>query len=77
MSTAIDRRIQWRCRRGMLELDWVLQKFLERRYHDLTTTERQHFERLLALPDQLLLAILQQRQTAPDNDLKLLVEKIV
>lgn len=44
-------RIRWRCRRGMLELDIVLQGFVDKHYMQLNKTELQHFDTLLSLPD--------------------------
>ena len=51
-------RLRWRCRRGMLELDLLLQGFLEKAYPKLSRVERECFARLLALPDQVLLEYL-------------------
>ena len=48
-------RLLWQCRRGMLELDAMLQSFMDRRYDDLSPAGRQAFEMLLRAPDQLLL----------------------
>jgi antitoxin CptB len=48
-------RIRWRCRRGLLELDLVLQHFLERRFDDLDPGERRLFDELLDAPDNDLL----------------------
>lgn len=47
-------RIQWRCRRGLLELDLLLQRFVERDYATLNQNERLLFEELLAYPDMSL-----------------------
>ena len=44
-------RIRWRCRRGMLELDIVLQGFVDKRYMQLNKDELQQFDTLLDLPD--------------------------
>jgi antitoxin CptB len=44
-------RIRWRCRRGMLELDIVLQGFVDKHYMQLNKTELQQFDTLLDLPD--------------------------
>ncbi len=51
-------RLRWRCRRGMLELDLLLQRFMEKAYPQLSGTERECFAGLLELPDQVLLAYL-------------------
>jgi antitoxin CptB len=47
-------RLRWHCRRGMLELDLVLARFLDAGFARLTPSERQEFERLLDLEDQAL-----------------------
>ena len=44
-------RIRWRCRRGMLELDIVLQGFVDKHYMQLNKAELQQFDTLLDLPD--------------------------
>ena len=48
-------RIRWRCRRGLLELDLVLQAFLERGYGCLDAGQRGLFNELLDRPDNDLL----------------------
>jgi antitoxin CptB len=48
------RRLQWQCRRGMLELDHLLRGFLDHRWADLDEPGRQAFEALLAQPDPLI-----------------------
>jgi antitoxin CptB len=48
-------RIRWRCRRGLLELDLVLQRFLERRFEGLEPNDRRLFDELLDAPDNDLL----------------------
>jgi len=58
-------RIRWRCRRGMLELDLVLQGFLERRFDGLTAEERGRFVELLEQPDNDLLDLAMGRREAP------------
>jgi antitoxin CptB len=48
-------RIRWRCRRGMLELDLVLNAFLERHLAILEPHELEAFHALLERPDPELL----------------------
>ena len=43
-------RIRWRCRRGLLELDIVLGRFIEH-YASLTRQQQAVFDSLLDLPD--------------------------
>jgi len=44
-------RIRWRCRRGLLELDLVLEAFLREELGSLTPEELGAFTRLLDAPD--------------------------
>lgn len=47
-------RLRWRSRRGMLELDIVLHKFIDERYSSLDAQDKLAFEALLAYPDNEL-----------------------
>jgi antitoxin CptB len=49
-STEI-RRLEWRCRRGMKELDLLLVRWLRNHYADSTSDERAAFVDFLELPD--------------------------
>ncbi|MDT8364222.1 MAG: succinate dehydrogenase assembly factor 2 [Nitrosomonas sp.] len=60
-------RIRWRCRRGMLELDIVLQRFLEKHYAQLSESQYREFETLLSLPDHDLWAMIAADNNAPDT----------
>jgi len=53
-AASLLNRLRWRCRRGMLELDLVLERFLEENYAGLTVQQRQEFESLLELEDHKL-----------------------
>ena len=44
-------RLRWQCRRGMLELDLLLEAFLDRIYPTLSDQEKHTFIRLLDTPD--------------------------
>lgn len=61
-----DTPLRWQCRRGRLELDVLLERFLARAEHTLDAAERAAFGRLLALEDDVLLAVLMGQQAAPD-----------
>lgn len=69
-------RLRWRCRRGLLELDMVLARFLDTRYATLDAAERRAFERLLAIPDAQLLAYLNGTAEPPGRPLRDLVRKL-
>ena len=54
-STSPDiERLQWQCRRGMLELDYMLKDFLDSRYAGLDVATQRDFVQLLDYPDQIL-----------------------
>ncbi|HET7370122.1 MAG TPA: succinate dehydrogenase assembly factor 2 [Gammaproteobacteria bacterium] len=59
-------RLRWHCRRGMKELDVLLERYLEQRYDAATPDERAAFETLLTLPDPQLLDYLTGRDAPPD-----------
>ncbi len=52
MSEPINRKkLEWQCRRGMLELDVILCPFLERHFDSLKQPQQQAFVNLLSYPD--------------------------
>lgn len=51
LDDSMQRRLAWRCRRGMLELDIVLQKFVSEQFFSLTNAELTALDHLLDLPD--------------------------
>ena len=61
-------RLIWQCRRGMLELDAMLQAFMDKAYDDLSVPQQKAFEILLQAPDQLLLEYLMGRTIPIDKD---------
>lgn len=50
-DAACMERVRWRCRRGLLELDIVLARFVERYYPELDEMQRKAFDEMLDLPD--------------------------
>lgn len=51
-------QLYWQCRRGSLELDLLLKRYLENNYSLATELERQQFAELLKLEDDDLLPAL-------------------
>jgi antitoxin CptB len=51
-------RLYWRCRRGMAELDFLLQNYLEKNYQAFSAADLSAFQKLLDIPDALLLEYL-------------------
>jgi antitoxin CptB len=45
------RRLLWRCRRGMKELDILLERFAREDYESASAEQKRAFARLLELPD--------------------------
>jgi antitoxin CptB len=70
------RRLRWRCRRGTLELDVVLQRFLEGGYGGLAPGERDAFEELLQQPDETLQGWLLSDTPVRDDRFEHIVRKI-
>jgi antitoxin CptB len=66
-------QLRWHCRRGMLELDYVLSDFLDRGYGDLTDQDKALFVRMLDLEDQLLLDWVMGNQVPSDGEIRRLV----
>ena len=67
-------RARWRCRRGLLELDIVLQRFMDRYYMQLDESGLEQFERLLALPDNDLWDLITARKVTTDGNLQQVLE---
>ena len=62
-------RTRWRCRRGMLELDVILQRFIDKYYGQLNEEELRQFEVLLDLPDNDLWDMITLKK-AEDKDIQ-------
>ncbi len=60
-------RIRWRCRRGMLELDLVLERFVGRHYTSLGEEERNAFGMLLEMPDAALWDMITGKSATPET----------
>ncbi|MBS0497471.1 MAG: succinate dehydrogenase assembly factor 2 [Proteobacteria bacterium] len=67
-------RARWRCRRGLLELDIVLQRFMDQYYVQLDQQGLEQFERLLSLPDNDLWDLISERKTLDDRSLQTVLE---
>lgn len=59
LREAEQRRLAWRCRRGMLELDIVLQRFVNEHFSGLTLAEMAQLDDLLELPDNVFWDLIQ------------------
>lgn len=78
MNEAINlARIRYQCRRGMLELDVLLESFLATAFVQLPSEEQQSFVELLAASDQQLYDWLVKKQQALEPKTQLLINKIL
>jgi len=69
-------RLYWQCRRGMRELDLLLEAFMDNHYDELSVQEQDVFSTLLTYPDHLLLEYLMGRLTPSDKEIASVVAKI-
>jgi len=68
--------LAWQCRRGLLELDLVLGRFLNDGFEQLTPAEKLNFAMLLAHSDPDLYQWLVGQTPCPDAHLRALLIKI-
>ena len=69
-------RLRWRCRRGMRELDVLLERWLDQCWQQAPAPERACFERLLACEDDQLWDWVTGRGRPDDAELQDFVERM-
>ncbi len=70
------RRLRWRCRRGMRELDQLMLRYLDQRWLAADVSERADFERLLETEDDRLWRWFMGREAVDDPALLKIIERI-
>jgi len=70
-------RMRWAARRGMLELDLVLEPFVMARYAGLGADDRRRFQQLMGCEDQDLFAWFLGRQQPQDQELAAIVRQVL
>ena len=60
-------KIRWHCRRGLLELDLILENFNRQHLTSLEPEQLARFKELLAFPDNDLLDLVMGRAASPDE----------
>ena len=75
-ESAEHKRLRWRCRRGMRELDQLLARYLEGDWAQASETQRGLFLQLLDCEDDRLWRWFLGHETAPDAALDALVRHI-
>ena len=71
------RRLRWRCRRGMRELDQLMLRYLDGRWPQADDAERGRFLRLLDCEDDKLWRWFMGREAPQDADLNAIVHLIL
>lgn len=71
------KRMRWASRRGMLELDLVLEPFVNDCYPQLDERDRQRYRRLMECEDQELFAWFLRREEPEDAELAAIVRQIL
>ncbi len=76
MPERVNSALRWRCRRGMLELDIILNQFVNNEYSLLGLAQKNTFDLLLDYPDQLLFDLFLGHMQSSDNNVSELVQTI-
>ncbi|EHL30135.1 FAD assembly factor SdhE [Legionella drancourtii] len=66
-------RLTWHCRRGMLELDLILQRFLKQGLEQLSARELKTFDSLLSCTDPELFAWFMGHEEPENKEFKEIV----
>jgi antitoxin CptB len=76
MDSVSWNRLKWQCRRGLLELDLVLERFLRREAEQLTDEELVRLRELLETGDNELWDIVIGRSERFDSRHRTLIERL-
>ncbi len=69
-------RLRWQCRRGMLELDVLLEAFLDQHYRGLSPRLQRYFHQLLEFPDPVIHAWCVGGENPDDDEFQELLASI-
>ena len=70
-------KLRWRCRRGLLENDLLIQRFFEKHESRLTVGEAHGLAQLMELADNDLLDLLLRRRDEAEAPLSLQTRKVL
>ena len=76
MDVRAIERLKWKSRRGLLELDIVLERFWAGAGAVMSEGEAAALERLLLLPDNDLLDLVMGRAEIPEASLRTVLDKL-
>lgn len=71
------KRMQWASRRGMLELDLILEPFVRNHYSDLDSEGRERYRLLMECQDQELFGWFLKREVPEDAALADIVTEVL
>ena len=69
-------RLKWKCRRGMKELDLLLERYLAERYAGAGPEEQGAFRELLDMQDPELFAFVTGRERPATEELRRVVDAL-
>ncbi len=67
-------RLRWLCRRGMKELDLLLESYFEHSYPRASEADQQAFKSILQMPDPELNDLILGRTESGDKDIDRVIE---
>lgn len=67
-------RLKWLCRRGMKELDLLMESYLQQDYPQASKARQAAFEKLLSYQDPLILDLLFGRERDADAEVQTLID---
>lgn len=72
-----ERRLQWRCRRGLKELDVIMGPFMDEHYRELTPDDKVLFVRLVDCEDMDLFNWFMRQDKPVDPELERMIDLIL
>ncbi len=75
-SVPLSEQLRWQCRRGMLELDFVLERYLDNHYDAADEAEKLLFKELLTAQDPELQIWILNGESHPRAEFQALINKI-
>lgn len=77
MDASVRNRVLWHSRRGMLELDILLEPFARNRFESLTPVQQRLFQEFLQHEDQELFGWLMLREAPPRKSYREIIRLIL
>ena len=71
-----DSQLRWRCRRGVRELDVLLEKFLQNEYPSLDDPAKYAFQRMLEVQDPTLMDWLFGKSSSEDQEIQSIINRL-